>query len=521
MVNITGSGNTGGTNQSGVNDFDDSKFWFEWIEIDTTNGTPSNLTDAGFDTSNGDLDGSEIVYNAGGTDDLDGLTLLNEIYGDDNVSGGGSGNNNDGNDFAIRVTTTLEVTAGGTYTFDVRSDDGMILYVDGEPVVVDDSLHGPRTTSDTVDLTPGQHEIVIIYFERGGQNVLEVDIAGPDYTGTIPLQDANVQANAADDIINSFAGDDNIVAGAGADIVNAGDGNDIIDGGDGNDILTGGDGFDTFIVSSGNDTITDFNTATGQDIEDGDQTNNDFLDLNPYYVNLAQAKADLADDGIMNQSDGSDYTSVAALPGTITLTGVVPDDLTEDNINVACFTPGILIETAHGLQKIETLQIGDMVKTKDTGFQPIRWIGHTTVRGHGHLAPVKITKGAINNTADIWVSPQHRFLCSDWRAQLLFGMDEVLVSAKALINDHSIISDPTDAVTYIHMLFDHHNIVYAAGIETESFHPGETVINGIGEHQRAEILELFPELENIHPNTYPACRPILKMYEGVLLKDSI
>ena len=92
------------------------------------------------------------------------------------------------------------------------------------------------------------------------------------------------------------AGDDYLEGGAGADHLFGGDGNDTLRGGNpaGNgddgaaDILTGGDGFDTFIVGN-NDVIADFNFATGGDISDGNQANNDFVDLSGYYnaANLA------------------------------------------------------------------------------------------------------------------------------------------------------------------------------------------------------------------------------------------
>lgn len=513
MVDIKGSDNIGGLNQSSENTFTGQKFWFEWIEIPNA---PTNLTNAGFDITNGNLLNTSVVYNAGGTDDFNNLSFRNDDLGNDP---GNSNSNNDGNNFGIRATTTLNVTTGGTYRFDMRSDDGMMVFVNGNVVVNDNSLHGPRNSNGSIDLTPGQHEIVIIYFERGGQNVLTAAISGPDYTGIIPLQDANVQANAASDTVNAGAGNDTIDAGDGNDVVDAGAGNDSIDGGAGNDTLTGGEGFDTFVVSSGNDTITDFNTGTGQDINDGDQSNNDFLDLDPYYVNLAQARADLADNGILDQSDGSDYSGVAALPGTITLTGISPAELTEDNVNLACFTPGIMIETAIGPLAIETLTVGDMIKTKDNGFQPIRWIGKTTVKGSGRFAPVKITKNTLRNQTDIWVSQQHRFLIKDWRAQLLFGMDEVLITAKSMINDHSIMIDPTDEVTYIHLMFDAHQIIFAAGIETESFHPGQTILDSMECGVRDEIIALFPELEVDDGLSYPTCRPVLRNFEGALLRS--
>ena len=134
---------------------------------------------------------------------------------------------------------------------------------------------------------------------------------------------------------NPDPGDDQLFGGGGADTIDGNAGDDTIDGGGGNDRLTGGDGFDTFIVSAGLDEITDFNTGAGQNIEDGDQTNNDFLDLAPYYDNISEARADLDDDSLLNQSNTTDsqgrdvdYTDNTALPGEIALTGVSSSEMT-------------------------------------------------------------------------------------------------------------------------------------------------------------------------------------------------
>ncbi len=68
------------------------------------------------------------------------------------------------NDFAVRLTTTLTITNGGNYTFNVGSDDGSRLYIDGVEIVENDGLQAFDTASGSVNLSLGQHEIVIIYF---------------------------------------------------------------------------------------------------------------------------------------------------------------------------------------------------------------------------------------------------------------------------------------------------------------------------------------------------------------------
>ena len=44
-------------------------------------------------------------------------------------------------------------------------------------------------------------------------------------------------------------------------------------------------------------------------------------------------------------------------------------------IGIPCFTPGTLIATANGLRPVESLEVGDLVPTRDSGMQRIRWTG--------------------------------------------------------------------------------------------------------------------------------------------------
>ena len=521
MVDSTGSDDIGGLNQSGDNNFGNNKFWFEWIEF--TN-SPSNLAGAGFNTADGSISSGTTIYNAGGTDDLDGLATdaSASVLGDD-VTG-------DRARFGIRATTTLNVTNQGTYTFDVRSDDGVILFVDGVQVVNDDSLHAPRTRSGEIDLGPGEHEIVIIYFERTGQNVLEVDIQsdlGGDYPTQIARQDADVSANAGDDTVNANGGNDTIDGGDGNDTLNGGAGNDTIDGGSGNDTLTGGDGDDTFVVSTGEDIITDFNAGNSGPIDDGDQTNNDFVDLSGFYnaatldaVNNADAdpsndfaselgmlRADAADGSIDGVINGVDYSAqigdidLTLLNGGVAVTGT---DLTFDNTNVACFTRGTMIDTQSGPRAVECLAVGDMVWTNGNGYQPIRWIGRRRydsidLASQPNLLPIRIAAGALGvnmPSHDLVVSPQHRVLIRSVIAERMFAAQEVLVAAKKLLDIDGVeIASDIETVDYYHFMFAQHEVVMSNGAPTESMFAGPEALNALTQDAQDELFTIFPELE--------------------------
>ena len=74
---------------------------------------------------------------------------------------------------------------------------------------------------------------------------------------------------------------------------------------------------------------------------------------------------------------------------------------------------------------------------------------------------------------------------------------------------------PPEGVSYLHILFDQHEIVQADGAWSESFQPGAQTLNGLGRAQRAEILALFPAL--VDDLTYPAARLKLKPREARVL----
>ncbi len=177
---------------------------------------------------------------------------------------------------------------------------------------------------------------------------------------------------------------------------------------------------------------------------------------------------------------------------------------------VICFTPGTRVTTPHGPQLIEDIRPGDHIQTKDNGAQEVLWTGSRRMTGARlyampHLRPIRFRAGALGidrPDADLIVSPQHRMVLRGPSAQALFNTSEVLVKAEDLLNDATITVD-TDLreVTYIHILLRAHNIVWANGLETESFHPSNTALDTIEPAQRAALLGILPEVA-LNPVSY-------------------
>ncbi len=218
-------------------------------------------------------------------------------------------------------------------------------------------------------------------------------------------------------------------------------------------------------------------------------------------------------------TDGTPYPNIRSIEIT-SVVGATGDSValsavdSDDTVTLICFAAGTHILTNTGEVKVEALKVGDKVLTRDSGYQKIRWIGRTRVEGTGRFAPVRIAKGTFSNERDLVVSPQHRILVSDWRAELMFGEFEVLVPAKHLVGTEGVQSDPRAEVEYVHILFDRHEVIFSEGIPTESFHPGDYAVNGLAEDTRDELFSLFPELKSETFDYGPAARLSLKRREA-------
>ena len=186
-----------------------------------------------------------------------------------------------------------------------------------------------------------------------------------------------------------------------------------------------------------------------------------------------------------------------------------------NDLGPPCFVVGTRIETAKGLVAVENIKAGDWVETLDHGMQQVRWAGQRTVPGTGDFAPIRIANGALGNVRDLLVSPQHRMLISGWRAELYCGGDQILAAAKHLCNQDKIHVRPQPEVTYVHLLFGRHEIIFAEGIPSESFDPSGEMIQE-DRQLRAELESLFPEIMQSKICSQTA-RPVVHGYEASVL----
>ena len=189
-----------------------------------------------------------------------------------------------------------------------------------------------------------------------------------------------------------------------------------------------------------------------------------------------------------------------------------------------CFTLGTRILTPSGQVAVEKLKPGDEIISYDHG--PIellsirmRYVSAEELYTFPRRAPVVIpsfASGTSPTESDLVVSPQHRVLIRSKVCQRMFGTGEVLSPAAQLVGFRGIRREKSWAgVLYLHLLFDHHAIIFANGVPTESLYLSHSFQL---QFKRDELLRLFA-LEN--GAGICSMRPARKIVEGGPLKSLI
>ncbi|GAA0284850.1 Hint domain-containing protein [Rhodovulum strictum] len=157
-----------------------------------------------------------------------------------------------------------------------------------------------------------------------------------------------------------------------------------------------------------------------------------------------------------------------------------------------CLTTGTAIRTPRGDIPVETLAPGDPVVTLDNGPQPVRWIGRThhdaaALAAQPNLRPILIPRGSLGTSRDLLVSPLHGMLIDGTHLARAGHLAEL---ARGPIR----IARGKREITYIHLMFDAHQIVFAEGAPCESFYPGPMAQQALSAADIATLEPLFPGL---------------------------
>ena len=461
-------------------------------------------------------EGDDTLKNSAGDDSLVGGVGNDSIVatdGNDTLEGG------DGND-TMYGGNHNDLLVGGA------GDDLMFGEADADVFQMSDGFGNDTLTGgeagvdyDTVDMSAVTTGVSVTYtgneagtITDGADTITFSEIEALTLTDQADVVDASADASGVK--IDSGAGDDTIKMGAG------------------DDSITSGAGYDQMVLttSGGVDTIGDFDMGD----DDSDSFFNDQLDVSELTGGTGPDGAirtidvTVTDDGFGN--------ALLSFPGgeKLVLSGVAPGDISSHaqlmSAGIPCFTPEVLLATSRGAVPAGRIRVGDLLQTADNGFQPVIWVGKR------ELSPAELAlrpelrpyclrpDGLLRPERPMLLSPQHRLLVN----RRTFGQEtpfgESFLSAKLLAEvDENCgqLSEVTGPVTYVHLMTERHEVIFAEGIATETFWPGPEAIRGLSAEDLRELLYLFPELAAVHGLTGEEGRGYVRTGYGDLARQSL
>jgi Ca2+-binding RTX toxin-like protein len=492
--------------------------------IDTSSGDANQKPDLGYPglyAADGDPNNDKDTVDGGtGNDTIKTGDDADSVHGGDGADSIDAGVDND----TVYGDAGNDTIIGGEGSDSISGGTGDDVIYGGYDPSVPDAVNIP----DATDQVPN-NGLDLIHGDDGNDTIFGMDDKDTLYGDA---GNDSLDGGIDNDIVYGGTGTDTLLGGGGNDTLDGGADNDTLYGGTGNDSEMGGDGTDKVYGDAGNDTINGGGTGNdsmyggddrdlfvsghaGESIDGGEGgDDHDTLDLTgagPLHIVYDPSNPE---NGTVQFLDPVDHH----VTGTLTFTNI-------ENV-IPCFTPGTLIATPKGEVPVENLRAGDRVITRDNGIQELRWVGRKDMAwadllSNPHLKPVLVRAGALGNglpERDMLVSPNHRMLVANDRTQLYFDEHEVLVSAKHLITAQGVQVVDVAATAYIHFMCDRHEVVLSNGAWTESFQPGDYTLKGMGNAQRSEIFELFPELKtDAGLAGYGAARRTLKRHEALLV----
>jgi len=463
------------------------------------------------------------------------------------------------------ASATLD-NGDGTYTHITSAD---VFYYEAV-MVLEDSFGNTYMmveieAQNADDLSPGDGDGLFTFVGNqpppGAELTVVNHVADFDLVDSADALAAGVDTSGGDPLYSQFtpvppgsmpSNNDTIDGGYGHDTIYGQDGDDLILGSLGGDVIDGGDGRDTYSVHADDGpttlsekTITvtiDSNTTVGSVSKSGDMFDNTLTSVETIIADEDQTSSSGTD--WISFTDAINFTDISTkisglddnAVGTYVRDGntinfgpsealqlcgdesgtigkISFENFEKISFNVVCYATGTMIRTETGETPVENLVEGDMIWTLDNGYRPLRWVGSQTVKTSRKNSPIRIEANALGAgypMRPLMVSPQHRLLVRSKVAVRMFDSEEVLVAAKHLLGLSGVTkAGDLNEVTYVHFMFDQHEIVCADGALSESFLPGPEALKTLDHWAAKEVHEVFPELSAPDYVAVPA-RPIAK-----------
>ena len=286
-----------------------------------------------------------------------------------------------------------------------------------------------------------------------------------------------------------------------------------------------------FLDSQGNDTYVQGYRVTLYD-------SNNIPTYAFFPVRTAEMTSNPTGTHVSNVSTGDDQTTVVGsieVGHTTASLALSPSDFqmeyntlfTSIPTTVVCFARDTQIQTIEGQKPVQELNVGDLIFTRDNGYQPIRWIGQRSysraaLQDQSWLRPIKMRAGALGHgipSMDMTVSQQHRIMVNSRITQRMFGDDGALIAAKKLtwLNGVDEVR-PDEGVEYYHILCDAHQIIEANVAASETMLAGPQATRMLSDIQKDEIRTAVPALAAAFDGG-PCAQPTRPIIGGPVLKS--
>ncbi|MFP7569238.1 Hint domain-containing protein [Marivita sp. S2033] len=180
-------------------------------------------------------------------------------------------------------------------------------------------------------------------------------------------------------------------------------------------------------------------------------------------------------------------------------------------------SPSVRLETAQGLRMATALKQGDVVRAADGTLVPVLHMVRREVPSLGSFRPVRLRAPYFGLSQDIVVSRHQRLLVNGPEVEYLFGREEVLIPASALVNGYAGHFEPAPRfVTYHQMLLPHHDAVRTPDAALESLYIGR--MRRDRAQLSASVLGDTPKA--LLPEHHRAGYQVLRAFEAISLAEA-
>jgi len=174
---------------------------------------------------------------------------------------------------------------------------------------------------------------------------------------------------------------------------------------------------------------------------------------------------------------------------------------------VSAFARGTLISTPSGEVAIEDLVPGDMVMTLEGNAAPIQWIGATTYmpeRMAKHDRTIHMTRivadafGMSRPSSYLMAGPAARILHTPDQLRAAAGTSKMLTPVRSFVDGENVIDvAPPAPVRLFHLCLQHHAVIFAGGLEVETYHPGAGATHAVSHNLRHIYLSMFEHIHHV------------------------